>query len=157
MVDACAHRFVLFVVDADLLGAALVLDTLVRGLLLCGNPEDNQLPEVGVEVGPAEQRADEPVTADGWRVVVTPTITGSVMGAKSLSSVDATVSRLIVLELAVGALVLVAVTLLSTVAVRRSLRPLRQVELTAVGITAGACAGRPALPDVGPRWYAWTP
>lgn len=97
----------------------------------------------------AQQRADEPFTADGWRVVVTPTITGSVMVAKSLSSVDATVSRLIVLELAVGALVLVAVTLLSTVAVRRSLRPLRQVELTAVGITAGDLSRR--IPDPDPR------
>ncbi len=97
----------------------------------------------------AQERADEPFTADGWRVMVTPTITGSVMVAKSLSSVDATVTRLIVLELAVGALVLVAVTLLSTVAVRRSLRPLRQVELTAVGITVGDLSRR--IPDPDPR------
>lgn len=93
--------------------------------------------------------AGQPFTTNGWRVVARPTATGSVMVAKSLAKVDATVTRLVALELTVGLLVLAAVTALSTLAVYRSLRPLRQVQTTAAAITAGDLSRR--IPEPDPR------
>lgn len=93
--------------------------------------------------------AGQPFTTNGWRVVARPTATGSVMVAKSLAEVDATVTRLVALELTVGLLVLAAVAGLSTLAVYRSLRPLRQVQTTAAAITAGDLSRR--IPEPDPR------
>lgn len=87
----------------------------------------------------------QPFTADGWRVVAQPTPTGTVMVAKSLADVDATVQQLMWLEMGVGLLVLIAVAGLSTAVVRRSLRPLGEVEQTALAITGGDLTRR--VPD----------
>ncbi len=96
--------------------------------------------------------AGQPFTADGWRVLARPTPTGSVLVAKSLAEVDATVTRLVVLETAVGLSVLVAVAGLSVVVVRRSLQPLRTVATTAGAITAGDLS--PRIPQPDPRTEA---
>lgn len=98
----------------------------------------------------------EPVTvgsaADGprWRVVSTMEPSGDrVTVAVRLSDVDSTVDRLIVLEVAVGAGVLVVLGLAGWLAVRRSLRPLRQIERTAAAIAAGDLHER--VPETHPR------
>lgn len=91
----------------------------------------------------------QPFTADGWRVVAKTTPTGTVMVAKSLADVAATVDRLIWLEVGVGLVVLTVVAGLSTVVVRRSLRPLQTVENTAVAITGGDLSGRVPDPRTG--------
>ncbi len=91
----------------------------------------------------------QPFTADGWRVVAQPTPTGTIMVAKSLAEVDATVQRLVWLEVGVGLLVLVIVAGLSTVVVRRSLRPLQTVERTALAITGGDLTRRVPQPRPG--------
>ena len=89
-----------------------------------------------------------PFTADGWRVIAQPTPTGTIMVAQSLGEVDATVAQLVWLEIGVGLLVLAAVAGLSTVVVRRSLRPLQEVEQTAVAISDGDLTRR--VPDPRP-------
>lgn len=91
--------------------------------------------------------AGQPFSAGGWRVVADPTATGSVMVAQSLAEVDATVTRLVALETAVGLLVLITVAVLSVLAVRRSLLPLRRVETTAAAISAGDLSQRVPQPD----------
>jgi two-component system OmpR family sensor kinase len=91
--------------------------------------------------------AGRPFTADGWRVLATPTATGSVLVAKSLAEVDATVTRLVALETGVGLVVLVAVASLSVLVVRRSLRPLGAVARTAGSITGGDLSARVRQPD----------
>ncbi|HQR79378.1 MAG TPA: HAMP domain-containing sensor histidine kinase [Actinomycetota bacterium] len=96
-----------------------------------------------------EATAGQPFTANGWRILAEPTASGSVMVARSLSEVDATVTRLVALEVTVGLVVLVAVTALSTLAVRQSLRPLRKVQTTASAITAGDLSRR--IPHADPR------
>ncbi len=78
-----------------------------------------------------------PFTVGDWRVRAVTAPNGTVMVARSLAGVQATVRRLVGLQIAVGVLVLAAVAGLSTLAVRRSLRPLQRVEKTAVAITAG--------------------
>ena len=96
--------------------------------------------------------AGQAFTADGWRVLAMPTATGSVLVAKSLAEVDATVTRLVALETAVGLVVLVAVAGLSVFIVRRSLQPLSAVTATAGAITAGDLS--PRIPDADPRTEA---
>ena len=91
----------------------------------------------------------QPFTADGWRVVARPTPTGTVMIAQSLAAVDATVRQLVWLELGVGVLVLAVVAALSTVVVRRSLRPLQAVEDTALAISGGDLTQRVPQPAAG--------
>lgn len=91
----------------------------------------------------------EPFTYDGWRVIAWPQSNGtSVLVAQSLAEVDATVSRLLWLEIGVGLVTLVAVGALSTAVVRRSLRPLQSVEQTALAISDGDLTRR--VPDPRP-------
>ncbi|MDL9945428.1 HAMP domain-containing sensor histidine kinase [Gordonia sp. ABSL11-1] len=80
-------------------------------------------------------------SADGdgpeWRVVKASTPFGESVVATPLSDVRATLSRLMWLQFAIGALVVVAIGVLSYLLVRSSLRPLRRVEETAHAIAAG--------------------
>ena len=69
--------------------------------------------------------------------------------AISLEDVDGTLSRLVLLELLVGLLVLVLLGGLAYVVVRTSLRPLREVETTAAAIAAGDLTRR--VPEGDPR------
>ncbi|MFW0783286.1 HAMP domain-containing sensor histidine kinase [Gordonia sp. CPCC 206044] len=85
-----------------------------------------------------------PVTvssADGdgpqWRVAKASNPNGESVVATPLSDVHATLSRLMWLQFGIGALVVVAIGVLSYLLVRSSLRPLRRVEETAHAIAAG--------------------
>ena len=91
------------------------------------------------------------VRHDGsWRAVLVPAADGStLLVAQSLSDVDQTVNRLEFLELVIGLAVLVVLAAVGSVVVRRSLRPLMEVEDTAAAIAAGDLSRR--VPEVDPR------
>jgi two-component system OmpR family sensor kinase len=69
--------------------------------------------------------------------------------ALSLENVDLTVRRLVVIELAVGAVVISVLAAAATVTVRLGLRPLTRIEHTADAIAAGELDRR--IPDQDPR------
>ena len=90
------------------------------------------------------------VTGGGkWRAVAVPSGSGSVLVAQSLADVQRTVSRLEELELVIGLTVIVVLAGAGYVVVRRSLRPLTEVEHTAAAIAAGDLSRR--VPDAEPR------
>jgi two-component system OmpR family sensor kinase len=73
-----------------------------------------------------------------WRVLVTSVSpTQTVIVGQSLSEVDHAVGRLIWIELIVGVSVLIVLAAVGVEVVRRSLRPLGQIEETAAAIGAG--------------------
>ena len=80
-------------------------------------------------------------TSDGaqWRVVARPLNSGagSVLVAISLSDLEHTVGRLELLELLIGGIVVIVLACVGYVVVRRSLRPLGEIEVTAAAIAAG--------------------
>ncbi len=79
-----------------------------------------------------------------WRVMTAPLAdgSGSVTVAQDIGGIDATVNRLILIELAIGAAVLLVLGITGRVLVGRSLRPLGVVEETAAAIAAGDVARR---------------
>jgi two-component system, OmpR family, sensor kinase len=84
-----------------------------------------------------------------WRVVARPLSDGGqVFVAQSLSDVDRTVGRLQLLELLIGLGVVIVLAGAGYFVVRRSLRPLTEVEQTAAAIAAGDLSQRvpPAHP-----------
>ncbi|MCG7634560.1 HAMP domain-containing histidine kinase [Gordonia McavH-238-E] len=91
------------------------------------------------------------VDGDGpqWRVITRSNSFGRSVVATPMSDIDDTVSRLIWLQLAIGALVVLLIGVLSYVLVRTSLRPLRRVEETAHEIAEGNLTRRvpPAPPN----------
>ncbi|SEM00163.1 sensor histidine kinase [Rhodococcus maanshanensis] len=84
-----------------------------------------------------------------WRALTTTGPGGTVTVAVSLSDVDAIVDRLVILQLGIGAAVLIALGVAGYVVVRRSLRPLVEVEHTAAAIAAGDLHSR--VPEYGGR------
>ena len=86
-----------------------------------------------------------------WRVVALPLPdeSGSVLVAVSLAEVDHTVGRLILLEVSIGGAVVVVLGVLGYLVVRRSLRPLVEVERTAAAIAGGDLSRR--VPERPPR------
>ncbi|NLU82284.1 HAMP domain-containing sensor histidine kinase [Rhodococcus sp. HNM0569] len=72
-----------------------------------------------------------------WRVLSTTGADGTVTVAVTLTENDETVERLIGLELVIGAIVLVLLGVVGYFVVRRSLRPLAEVERTAAAIASG--------------------
>ncbi len=73
-----------------------------------------------------------------WRVNLVPMRGGrSVAVAQSLATVESTVQRLLRIEIAAGALVLVLLGVVAAVVVRIGLRPLTRIEQAATAITAG--------------------
>jgi two-component system OmpR family sensor kinase len=78
-----------------------------------------------------------------WRVVVTSAPDGDVTAvAESLATTNSTVQRLLLLEVAIGLIVLLLMAGAGYLVVRRSLRPLSEVEETAAGIAAGDLSRR---------------
>jgi two-component system OmpR family sensor kinase len=79
-----------------------------------------------------------------WRVTAAPLAdgSGSVMVAQSLGDIDRTMGRLAWLEAIIGAVVLLVVAFVGYLLVRRSLRPLEDVEVTAEAIAAGDLSRR---------------
>ncbi|WP_305093889.1 cell wall metabolism sensor histidine kinase WalK [Prescottella sp. R16] len=72
-----------------------------------------------------------------WRELTVTTPAGTTTVAVRLTDIDETVDRLVALQLGIGAVVLVVLGFGAYVVVRRSLRPLREVEETAARIAAG--------------------
>ena len=92
--------------------------------------------------------------AQRWRVLLLPASlpggdTVYLAVAASMSDVDSTVRRLELLELAIGAVVLIGFAGLGYAAVRSSLRPLVEVERTAEAIAGGDFSQR--VPESDPR------
>jgi len=87
---------------------------------------------------------------DSWRTVVTVLPGGNVqVVASSLSDINHTVGRLVLLEVAVGVVVLVLLAGAGYVVIERSLKPLVEVEQTAAAIASGDLSQR--VPDRDPR------
>lgn len=112
-------------------------------------PRESGAPELpAMTIAEAAERSGEPFTVPGsdgsgsWRAVVQPANGGVITWAKPLADVDSTVTRLTVLELVIGAGVLAALAAIATVAIRRNLRPLVEVEHTATAIAAGDLSRR---------------
>jgi signal transduction histidine kinase len=118
------------------------------------SPSGPNLPEI--DVARAEARRGQPFTVDAergrgsWRAVVLPIAdgSGSVVIATSLDQVDATVSRLLHIDLIVGLAVLGGVAIAGYSMVRSALRPLSEIELTAAAIGRGDLGRR--VPDHDP-------
>ncbi|MFC6086118.1 sensor histidine kinase [Sphaerisporangium aureirubrum] len=101
---------------------------------------------------PAREAVTVPAESGGgsWRTrVVTVNGEGSVLIAIDLSSVDQITTRLALTELLGGGVVMVILAVVGVVIVRRSLRPLVEMEHTAAAIAAGDLARR--VPDADPR------
>ncbi|MFE3290131.1 sensor histidine kinase [Rhodococcus sp. NPDC059234] len=95
-------------------------------------------PELPANPGP------DPVTVgsighpdEHWRALTVTTPNGTVTVAMRLADIDLTVERLIGLQVGIGVAVLVALGVAGYFVVRRSLRPLAEVEKTAAAIAAG--------------------
>ena len=85
-----------------------------------------------------------------WRVVALPRRSGGyVLAARPLTDETSTVRRLVLVEVVAGAAVLALLGGLGYVVVRRSLRPLEEVEHTAAAIAAGDLSQR--VPAGDPR------
>ena len=107
-------------------------------------PASQQAPQLGLLTGEVSAHYGKPFTVASksgngrWRVLAErgPGI-GSVVVAESLSDVDHTVGRLQLLELFIGVAVVLILAGAGYVVVRRSLKPLTEVERTAAAIAAG--------------------
>ncbi len=125
-----------------------------RGVLLTdfGTGTDEGGPDVPDPAGLPQEPTDVPDVDGGqaWRALAVPTVTGGTyVAAVPLNGVDDTVSRLLLINGAVGAAALGGVGVLAAMAVRRSLRPLRDVERTAEAIAGGDLSVR--VPPADPR------
>jgi len=107
----------------------------------------------------ATERADTPFTVDtvdgdgSWRALAVPfrvsagsvNTSGTVVVATSLDEVDATVKRLVQIDVIVGLTVLGGLALVGVSLVRTALRPLGEIEVTAAAIGRGDLGRR--VPD----------
>lgn len=113
-------------------------------------PSSNVTPDLPTTISTTRlEHGGQPFTVgskrdDGsWRVVARPVAGGGqVLVAHSLSDVDHTVGRLQLLELLIGLGVVIMLAGVGYFVVRRSLRPLTQVEHTAAAIAAGDLSQR---------------
>lgn len=116
--------------------------------LQIGNPDFTERPDLsGLDDlhGDAVTVHSEGGDGPKWRVVQSKTDDGMTFVAVTLTDVDATLRAMIVLELLIGGGVLIIAGGLGYLVVRRSLRPLEQVEATAEAIAAGDLTRR--VPD----------
>ncbi|XVQ07110.1 sensor histidine kinase [Spirillospora sp. CA-255316] len=128
-------------VDGKLMKDSLLADFKPAGIGSPGVPQD------AAWLG---EHAWHPVTmparaGDGsWRVLVQPLAdtSGWVVAAVALGELDATISKLVEIDLTVGALGLFLLAIVSVVIVRAGLRPLVEVEQTAAAIAAGDLSQR---------------
>ncbi|WP_306215287.1 sensor histidine kinase [Actinoplanes sp. RD1] len=114
-----------------------------------------QLPPLLTGTKEVNQHVGVPYTAtsaDGtvhWRVLVSYTSTGSVLHvAQRMIGIDDAISRLVWVDILVGAGVLLALASVGAAIVRQSLIPLVQIERTAAAIAAGDLTQR--VPDPEP-------
>ena len=124
---------------------------------LQGQPIGSFVPERGARpalppltAGEVARRAGRPFTVGSvtgdrrWRVLASPSGDGpsSLVIGLPTGDVDETVSRLVLIELVVGAVVLAALGGVGYALVRSSLRPLTEVETTAAAIAGGDLSRR---------------
>jgi signal transduction histidine kinase len=117
------------------------------------SPSGADLPSLTADE--TEDRGGRPFTVDAaegsgsWRAIAVPVVfsgrSGTVVIATSLGEVDATVNRLVQIDLIVGALVLAGLAVVGMTVVRTALRPLSEIELTAAAIGRGELGRR--VPD----------
>ena len=129
------------------------------GTRLCGTNaySSDATPAIGtMTTARALQLSAHPFTVESvdhgpsWRVVVHVEPDGDLrIIAASLSDLDHTVGRLIALEAVIGGVVLLLLAGAGYVVIRRSLKPLLDVEHTAVAIASGDLSRR--VPDLDPR------
>ena len=107
-------------------------------------PELPTVPSSGALVNSGHPFTVSSLQDDGsWRVIARPMADGGqVLVAQSLSDVDHTVGRLQLLELLIGLGVVIVLAGAGYFVVRRSLRPLTEVEQTAEAIAAGDLSRR---------------
>jgi two-component system, OmpR family, sensor kinase len=113
----------------------------------------------GLTLEETTERANQPFTVDAvdgdgrWRAlavsyrVTSPTVdtSGTVVISTSLDEVDATVKRLVQIDVLVGLTVLAGLALVGVSVVRTALRPLGEIEVTAAAIGRGDLGRR--VPD----------
>ena len=118
-------------------------------------PTSQAAPNLPFAISDGSTHSGQPFTVasksggGSWRVLATPgPAGGTVFVAESLSDVQHTVGRLELLELLIGLCVVVILAGAGYVVVRRSLKPLMEVEQTAEAIAAGDLTQRvpPAHP-----------
>ncbi|MBM7367959.1 sensor histidine kinase [Gordonia hydrophobica] len=97
------------------------------------SPDLNGLPDGNLGPTTVDSLGEGPQ----WRVIKRDSDTGSTTVAVPLTDVQATMSRLIWLQVGIGIVVVVVIAVLSSLLVRSSLRPLRRVEETAHAIAGG--------------------
>jgi two-component system OmpR family sensor kinase len=131
-----------------------VLDTDGRVVRADAGRDGPDLPQL--DVAEVRDRDVRPFTVDGehggsWRAVAAPLQSGagSVVVASDLGEVERTVDRLVLLQVAIGVLVLAGVSGLGYVVVRSSLRGLAEVEEAAAAVAAGDLTRR--VPARDPR------
>lgn len=119
---------------------------------------EHELPQVPTDAKLVARRAGDPYTASAahgdrrWRMLVTmyPDQTGRVLVvAQQLADVDHAVTRLVWIELLVGMSALILLASLGAAIVRKSLKPLGQIENTAAAIAAGDLTQRVPDPEPG--------
>ncbi|GAA4917141.1 sensor histidine kinase [Streptomonospora salina] len=116
---------------------------------------DASMPDVSaVGVQRLRERAGRPFTVPGtsggrWRVVTSVRDDGTVsVAAQSLTGLERTLHRLVLIEVAVGVVVLVLLGFAAVATVRLGLRPLHGIESTAQAIAGGDLDRR--IPDQDP-------
>jgi two-component system OmpR family sensor kinase len=120
-------------------------------------PEPRGGPEIPEDAAWLGRHAGHPVTVPSsagegsWRVLVHPLAdtSGWVAVATVLGELDATISKLVTIDLAVGVLGLLLLAVASVMIIRTSLRPLVKIERTAAAIAAGNLSQR--IPEHAPR------
>ncbi|MET9385415.1 HAMP domain-containing sensor histidine kinase [Streptomyces sp. NPDC002928] len=113
-------------------------------------PDPATGPQVPQDAAWLDKHAGHPVTmparAGGgiWRILIRPLTdtSGWLVIAMDLDELNGTISRLVRIDLTVGALGLFLLSIISIVIVRASLRPLIKVEKTAAAIAAGDLSQR---------------
>ncbi|GLU49904.1 sensor histidine kinase [Nocardiopsis ansamitocini] len=102
----------------------------------------------GADVGGDPFTLDDVAGGSDWRAIAMRTTDGeTIVVARSLASIDDTLTRLLLIECVMGVLLLAALGAGAVAIVRIQLRPLERIERTAEAIAAGALDERITDPD----------
>jgi two-component system OmpR family sensor kinase len=127
-------------------------------------PRGQSLPSIPTTASWLNQHDGQLVTvpaksgSDSWRVLIEQRtytsgfgtqVTGTLIVGEDLGNINATIGRLVSVDLIVGAVVVLGLAILGVAAVRTSLRPLTEIERTAGEIAAGDLTKRVAERDPG--------
>lgn len=108
------------------------------GQLTLNLPAGAQQPDLPADLGNRPATVGSVgASSEEWRVLRTVNEYGTSTVALRMDETNSLLDKLIVLQLVIGALVLAALAAVARVVIRRSLRPLREVERTAAAIAGG--------------------